>query len=171
MSFKSTNQWFLLSCNIFVFVMSRTTPSTSIPKTPKYKHQKDIARYAPSNCPPSDSMAKNVVVFRGVLSPLSANDFKTYINLNKLPRATEQIHICCMRCGLSMYVKKEDAQKAYDRHPKKQNFPFTHIAKGEIKKEHGVCTVPRADGHFTFHEFEGVDLLPFFKIIGKIAAA
>lgn len=132
------------------------------------KYQAHISKYCPSDCPPTSATEKNIAAFRLVNAPITAKDFKTYVTLGKVPRQTDKIHAKCMACGLSLFSSLEGAEKRIRSYPQRSKLPYTHIAKGDIKPLHGICTDIKYF-HFTIHEFERVNLISVFKIVQSIS--
>ncbi|SRR5579883_1781769 len=116
----------------------------------------------PAECPPDDVEAAIGVVYRLVKSnPHAAADFLTAHELDKLPNAPP-----CLRCGLSVFRTREDAEHQYRAYPKLGKF----IAKGELQSEHGVTkrTQGRQPTHTTWWVYEGVDRGAIFASVEEI---
>jgi|ERR1043165_2887373 hypothetical protein len=83
----------------------------------------------PEDCPPEDADAADGQVFRLVKSnPHTASDFLSHHELGTLPKAPP-----CLRCGLSLFRTREDAEHQHRAYPKLGKF----IATGMLKAEHG----------------------------------
>lgn len=137
----------------------------------RYKHQSDFDVHAPTECPPDDAKPIDTDdAFRFVRKPVTARDFHTHIQLKLLPKKTAPIHDKnrCSKCGLSMFTTLDAAIKKYKGLPKVGNFQYTHVAKGTLSSDDGVCTTP-INGHFTFHEYDGVDIVTRFKIVAELS--
>lgn len=135
------------------------------------KYQADINVYAPTNCPPDNAISKKTEAFRFVHNPGIEQDFQNHIQRGILPRATRKDADKCSCCGLSFFLKQKDAIDTYNRImqlPARKNFTFTHLSKGLIAKEDGVCTESSDGGHFDLHEFTGVDLSKRFTIVCRL---
>jgi hypothetical protein len=138
---------------------------------PELKYKNEIINYAGKECPPKNCGDSTIKAYRYVKSPIAEKDFIPYINdkTKTLPRATEKNHLkFCQYCGLSMYSTLENARKKYIDIPKKSNITYTHIAEGELDKTIGVYHPNNPSGHFTFYEFENVNLLNRFTIIEEL---
>lgn len=75
----------------------------------------------------------------------------------------------CLYCGLSMFRTvdgaKERWSKMASRH--KELLAYTHILEGDLKKAMGVMTNEKGQ-HFTFFEYETVELRQHFKVFGLL---
>lgn len=134
-----------------------------------FKHQLDITTHCPKDCPPVNAQQKDITAYRLVNDPITGEDFKTYVQLGKLPRATHEVHEKCMHCGLSLYASLSKAEKHVRKLPNKSKLECTHVAEGDILQTHGMCTKPKhKSSHFTIHEFTEVELLPVFTLLKSI---
>jgi len=133
----------------------------------KYKHQVDIEKWAKEDCPPLGAVSIERDVYRFVNNPMTDKDFFNHIQLGKLPPQTDKKHkLACSHCGISLYFDFDGAKKKYQSFPKKENFPYTHIAKGGLKKSDGVCTKEdKVYTHFTLHEYDTSNIKPETFII------
>ena len=116
----------------------------------------------PAGCPPDDSEPATGEVYRLVKSnPPTASDFLTHHELGKLPNAPP-----CLRCGLSVFRAREDAEHQYRAYPRLGKF----IAVGELQPEHGVTklTQGRQPTHTTWWSYEGVDRAAIFVSVEEI---
>lgn len=86
-------------------------------------------------------------------------------------RATQRINDVngptnCAYCALSMFKTEDGARKKWwkelqPRH--RELLKYTHLLVGELKKELGVMSIESGD-HFSFFEYEGVNLHGHFKV-------
>ena len=136
-------------------------------QTDTLKYLDDINTHAPIGCPPNDAVQKEVECFRYVMNPIIDSDFYSYVKLGNLPRQTDKVHAKCKYCGLSIFESQQAALDKYNSLPNKSRLPYTHVAKGKILKEYGICT-PAIKGHFTLFEYAGVNLTTKFTIVCPI---
>jgi hypothetical protein len=90
------------------------------------------------------------MVFRLVRSnPAGESDCRSHHELGTLPKAPP-----CLRCGLSVFRVREDAEHQYRAYPKLGKF----LASGELRAEHGMTklTQGRRPTHTTWWPYEGV---------------
>jgi hypothetical protein len=116
----------------------------------------------PEGCPPDDVEAAAGIVFRLVKSnPHEETDFRTHHESGKLPNAPP-----CLRCGLSVFRSREDAEHQHRAYPKLGKY----IATGELQAEHGVTklTEGRQPTHTTWWFYEGVDRRAIFVSVEEI---
>jgi hypothetical protein len=105
----------------------------------------------PEGCPPEDAEPAAGQVFRLVKSnPHSAADFASHHELGTLPKGP-----ACLRCGLSIFRTREDADHQHRAYPKLGR----HVASGMLEAKHGVAkpTQGRQPTHTTWWPNEGVD--------------
>ncbi|MBC7816999.1 MAG: hypothetical protein IAG10_08940 [Planctomycetaceae bacterium] len=113
----------------------------------------------PADCPPTDAVDANGVVFRLVQSrPQTAVDFQTHFELGKMPTAPP-----CLRCGLSVFRTPEDAHHQFRAFPKLGRY----LASGTLQSEHGKTklTHGRQPTHTTWWVSEGVDRPRVFQVV------
>jgi len=145
--------------------ITKSTPTAQ----PVYKYKEHIEKHAPKNCPPTQAKEINIVAYRWVRKPIEVDDFKSHYSLDRHPpKATEKFHLECKYCGLSLFTTIDFAELGLRKAWKRTTIPYTHIAEGKILESYGVCTSANDDGHFTIHEYAGIDLIPFFKIVKEI---
>lgn len=71
--------------------------------------------------------------------------------------------------GISLFNTEENAIKRLQNYT--QDKPMLYkvlgscIAKGNLKKMHGICDIPAKSGHFNLMEYKEVNLRPEFEII------
>lgn len=134
----------------------------------KLKYHDEIKSNSLTDCPPKDALSKDIEAYRFVNEPITNADFQNYMSLGKIRRGTEASHHTCARFGLSMFASIDGAKSSYKTIPNKNTFKYTHIAKGNIGKGHGICTSINNRDHFTLHEFTGVKLEESFNIVDGI---
>lgn len=139
------------------------------------KYKSDILKHAPIGCPPINAIQNNIDAYRFVKSSIDDNDnFKTHINLGRLPRQTHTVHIKCSHCAISLFNSENAAIlkfKEVGNYSSFKSFEYTHLAKGAISKEDGLCTEMSKEGHFDLHEYIGVELKRKFSIIKSLSGA
>jgi len=116
----------------------------------------------PSGCPPDDAQPAEGEIFRLVKSnPPTAADFWSHHETGKLPNTP-----ACLRCGLSVFRSREDAEHQHRAYPRLGRF----IAKGMLVHEHGVTklTHGRQPSHTTWWAFADVDRLAVFTDIEEV---
>jgi len=76
----------------------------------------------------------------------------------------------CTNHGLSLFISQKKAKDRFNSlHPRiQQQLAYTRIAKGTIEEDDGVNTSSDKNGHFTFFEYEGVELVNKFEIISQL---
>ncbi len=110
----------------------------------------------PEGCPPNDAEDAAGDTFRLVKSAvLTAEDFLSHHETGKLPNAPP-----CLRCGLSLFRTKEDAEHQHRAYPKLGKF----IAKAILTRESGKTKLTKGQQptHTTWWTFVGVDRLKLF---------
>ncbi|WP_422008385.1 hypothetical protein [Roseivirga pacifica] len=134
------------------------------------KYAEDIkAKSIDSECPFNQAEKKNLFAFR--FSSSDPSDSENYIPKFKLdvPKRTEgqEGKLSCGHFGLSMFDKKENANKVLASFtPKiKKKRGWTHLSKGRLTEELGVCTEISKSGHFDFFEEQDTDLAKVFELI------
>lgn len=141
----------------------------------KHKYQWLIEREGiNSNCPEA-AVEANMESYRWVYSNIENEfNFLPTVLFNEkrrnAPRRQNDANKHCSMCGLSMFDSIVNAKKRHDALlPKwKEDLGYTHIAKGQIKKELGVITSISKDGHFDFFEYEGVNLTTEFVVFAEL---
>lgn len=76
----------------------------------------------------------------------------------------------CAYCGLSMYKTEDGARDKWLKElPERirKLLGYTHLLKGQIKENLGVMSI-EAGSHFTFFEYEGVELRDHFSVLGTL---
>jgi hypothetical protein len=116
----------------------------------------------PKGCPPDDAEPAAGEVFRLVRSdPHTQGVFRTHHETGKLPKAPP-----CIRCGLSVFRSRQDAEHQYRAYPKLGRF----IARASLPSTHGVTklTEGRQPSHTTWWPFAGVDRAAIFAILEEL---
>src|SRR5206468_1858298 len=101
-------------------------------------------------------------VFRLVKSnPHAAADFLSHHELGTLPHAP-----ACLRCGLSLFRSRQDAEHQHRAYPKLGGF----VAIGILAAAHGVVklTQSRQPSHTTWWPYESVDRQSVFTVVETI---
>jgi hypothetical protein len=116
--------------------------------------------FFPVDCPPADASAANGNLYRFVKNnPPNGIDFTTYRELDR--------ELSCKACGLSVYIKLDDAHAARDAVP---GFRKRNIAKLSLPLPKGKLkpTPSRpGDGHHTWWIPSGVNPRDFIaEVIG-----
>ncbi len=76
----------------------------------------------------------------------------------------------CAYCGLSMFKTESSARRKWTKElPARARLlmKYTHLLEGKIKKELGVMSIEKGN-HFTFFEYEGVELKEHFRELDRI---
>lgn len=130
------------------------------------------------NCPPTSFVQVERQAFRWAHATICSNDFLPMnIISDPSPRILDDNDLMCMGYGLSMFDTKENALSrykwVYEKLREHQQFQFVDdkgdsIALVELIKEDGLADDPNKYGHFTFHEFDAVDLSKRVKYIYNI---
>jgi hypothetical protein len=109
-----------------------------------------------------------IVAFRWVHNPLEKNDFLP-LNLVSDPpqRLLDETDKLYLGYGLSLF---DDLNKSIEKYKSFYRKQRTHlkahfvkdkgdsVAKLQLTKQDGVANTPNKSGHFTFYEYEGVEL-------------
>lgn len=138
------------------------------------KYQAHIDKHGLSDCPPSDLKGRNITAYRFVFSPIDNKDnFKPQsvkaeeANPPRLLKLKNEAEACKSYCALSMFEEKVKAELFWKSVP----FRFklgSHIAEGSITDEMGLCSSCDENTHFAMFEFELVNLVNSFAIIGQL---
>lgn len=117
----------------------------------------------PTGCPPSEATAAKGIVYRTCDgSPPSQEDFKSYLELGKAPKACP-----CLRAGVSVFRDLHDAV----HHASQFRRMAGLVSTGELRPEHGKTkpTPSKNTGpsHTTWWPVEGLDRASIFRIVSK----
>jgi hypothetical protein len=137
-------------------------------KTTNFKYKTFLSEI--KNCPPTNFLQTEKIAFRWVNEYIDERDFMP-INLIREPpqRVLDNSDLNCMGFGLSFFDTIENANgkfiSLYNRLRDQLKSGFiaekgNFIAEISLEKNDGVADLPSHSnyGHFTFHEFENVDL-------------
>jgi hypothetical protein len=116
----------------------------------------------PAGCPPADAGAADGDAYRLVRNdPPTADDFLTHHETGKLPNASP-----CLRCGLSVFRSRDDAEHQHRAYPRLGRF----IARGTFQARDGVTLLTRGrqPTHTTWWPYEGVDRARIFSAVEEI---
>jgi hypothetical protein len=114
----------------------------------------------PVGCPSQDAEPAQGEVYRLVkTNPPGPQDFKTNHDMG-----TRKNTDPCLRCGLSVFRQKVDAEHLYRAYPRLGKF----IAKGMLKPEHGVTKQTGRPTHTTWWPYEQVDRAAIFPDVEEI---
>lgn len=117
----------------------------------------------PTGCPPSEATPAKGVVYRTCdRSPPSSDDFKSYFQLGKAPKACP-----CLRAGLSVFRDMHDAV----HHASSFRRIAGHVTKADLRAEHGKIkpTPSKNSGpsHTTWWPAEGLERASIFRVVTK----
>ena len=142
----------------------------------QFKYKKKLNEY--SDCPPDNYQEIDITMFRWVSSNSTEN--LTPMNLLKEPpqRILDNSDTMCKGYGLSMFNSFEAGNNRYKSLYKRKR-GVTHddfvlekgdtIAELKMNGNEGVYgNLNIKNGHFTFHEFKGINLLSNIIKITKI---
>lgn len=127
----------------------------------KLKYQEFIDLYP--NCPPTTYKEVNIKAFRWAFPKCNEGSFKPVLAINpKRELGTDDMK--CLGYALSMF---ESEKGAYDRYkklvharPSLKEIYGTVMAELDISMEDGLVSELGQDSytHFSFHQYEGIDL-------------
>jgi len=127
----------------------------------RFKYQEFLDKY--KNCPPSSYKEVEMTAFRWIFETCDEESFKPVLILNP-KRSLENDDQKCTAFGLSLFENEVQAYQKYKRFVER-DFRLKHkigsyIAEVLISKNEGICSEPERNNysHFTFHEYENVDL-------------
>jgi hypothetical protein len=127
----------------------------------KLKYQEFIDLYP--NCPPNTYKEVTITAFRWAFTECDADSFKPVLVINP-KRQLNSDDLKCMGYALSMFETEKGAFERYKKlvhaRPILKETYGTVIAELNISINDGLASVLRQDKytHFSFHEYEGVDL-------------
>jgi hypothetical protein len=136
-----------------------------------FKYQADLP---PTNCPPANYQPTNREAYRFVHEDVNhPNNFLPVFKIKPARKlSTTDDSQVCKGYGLSMFDTLENASNRYNSltadNPNIWRSIGTHIAKGQLTERCGVCGSVDSRGHFTFHEYEGIDLVNKFAIVLRV---
>ncbi len=144
----------------------------------KLKYQKQLVQFP--DCPGDEFEEVEKEAYRWVHQPLIDKDFLPVNIISKPPpRMLDDSDKMCMGYGLSMFDTFENALAKYKKIFRKlrshQKIQFkedkgNYIALLDVTKNIGVADKPNEKnyGHFTFHEYEEIDLQEKVKDLYEI---
>lgn len=127
------------------------------------------------NCPSDDFQEVDIKAFRWTKEPVTSKDFVPINILNEPPqRLLDDSDKMCLAYGLSFFDSMENAYSKYIIEYKKrrqhQRLQFledrgTFISTIILSTSDGIADIPNNAnyGHFTFHQYEGVNLEELVK--------
>lgn len=126
-------------------------------------------------CPVEDAEALNIETFRWVNDPMTEDNFMPTrvlykikgIKIRKFPHGSK---LNCIYNSLSLFATEYEAKERFTSMPlrMKKQLAYTHIAEAFIGTNDGESTPPDRKGHFSFFEYEEVNLLEKFKILSAL---
>lgn len=130
-----------------------------------FKYKKEIDSF--KDCPQSDFVERDRKAYRLVFDPLTSKSFLP-VYLLQPGRKTKE----CIGWGLSFFESESGMRDLMQERilskPNYLNKIGTHIAVGEIKKDHGKSNNAQSPStHFTHFEYDKIDLYQVFEIIGE----
>ncbi len=146
--------------------------------TKKLKYQELLSQFP--NCPSDNYVEIQMNAFRWVHSDEQPNDFKPINLINEPPqRLLDDADLMCMGYGLSLFDSLENAysqyKRAYVRTRENAKSIFVNdkgsfIATLQLNYADGVGNEAHKNnhGHFTFYEYENVNLREKVKAISNI---
>ncbi len=125
-------------------------------------------------CPPAHFTERETIAFRWVFDEIE--DGRNFLPqyFKKPPRFERKgVEIKCQAIGLSFYDTEKDAKKRFEKLKTTMTTTSikkvgTNIATGQISRADGKMGDIDKNGHFTFHEYEGIDFRDKFEIIGGL---
>jgi hypothetical protein len=128
-------------------------------------------------CPTEVIPPLGIEVYRWSYEPVEHHNnflpnvaFDRAIN-NPYPYATAKNTDKCKRCAASFFTDMAIAIKKWDglSGQNKENFGYTHLAKGVLNEKDGVIYEPdKKTGHFGFYEFDDAELVKKFQNIAPL---
>jgi hypothetical protein len=111
----------------------------------------------PPGCPPEDAVDADGPVYRLVKSnPATPDDMQSHHE-----KQTMLNHPACLRCGLSVFRTRGDAEHQHAAYPKLGKF----VASGTLRPEHGKVKQTGRPTHTTWWVYDGVDRLAVITAI------
>ena len=127
----------------------------------KLKYQEFINEYP--NCPPKVYKEESIKAFRWVFPECDAESFKPVLVINP-KRQLNTNDMKCMGYALSMFETEKGAYERYKKivhgRPLLRDTYGTFIAELDISIDNGLVSPLGQDKytHFSFHQYESVDL-------------
>lgn len=134
----------------------------------KYKYEEFISNY--EDCTIFTCAPENRIAYRWTF-----NSIKNINNFTPRYLTSAYEHLPkkdCVGYSLSMFDNEHMATKRLDDICARKKLLYkklgTHLSKGVIKENDGVCSKSDVNGHFSFFEAEGVDLSCSFSVIKQL---
>lgn len=145
--------------------MAENVQSSSATKVFKYK-----AIALLTQCPPLESVSKEIDAYRYTFDPITNSENFIPQVVKKPGRFNDKSDLeKCSGYGLSLYENEQKAVDYYAELAKTisniKKLVGSHLAKGKLELNDGVCTDVDIHGHFDLHEYENADLSQKFSII------
>lgn len=122
-----------------------------------------------TDCPPPAAAARDGSAWRFVFDPVNEDSF---IPAALQPSRPAGKATCCSEWGLSMFTSETKATKRFQELvksvPNIRKRIGTHLAKGNLTSDCGLCTEAGSNGHFDLHPEKGADLPARFSIVGEL---
>lgn len=132
-------------------------------------------KYAPhhlslTDCPPSAVKEADQDAFRFVFDPVCPKSFTPQAIGD--PERYKKKAAPCGDYSLSLFDTQAQARTVYaelqNRHKKIAEKLGTHLAHVTLKRSYGCRAQSDEDGHFEFHEYDGINLHLVAKIVGSL---
>ena len=138
----------------------------------EYKYKEELAALG-GCCPPADASPVDMVAFRYVKDPVSAQCFLPVALKDPRRVLDEKAHGAkCSMYGLSMYSSEASARTrflALERQIKQIRKKIgSHLARGTLVPSDGVATHPNHAGHFDFFEIASSTVENRFEVMGRL---
>lgn len=136
-----------------------------------YKYSDKILEFKIENCPPIGDEI-NRLGYHWCHSPIDPTVDFIPPGVKKPSRLSKgEMKKRCDLLALSMYTSQDESRRFFE----KQSFSESiiqsigeFIAEGTLEPTDGKASDLDPSGHFNFHEFEGVNLIPKFSVVSKI---
>jgi hypothetical protein len=119
------------------------------------------------DCPPDGFDECEQEAFRFVNNPISSEDFLTHFE--KSPNNHEGR---CLAYSLSFFDSLESAKRRYavlkESIPNFRKRAGNCIARGQLYESDGKSSSTDCNGHFSFFEYSGNDLVSRFEIVERL---
>lgn len=137
---------------------------------PKLKYEDKIKEL--KNCPSKKAAEQELIAYRWVKNPITSECFNP-VAIKTPKRVLRSESEKCSSYALSMYNLEEKSIVAFKDlekvNPKIRKTLGGWIAKGFIKKQHGLCTAPNPNnGHFDLYEYTELSIIDSFNIYMEI---
>lgn len=125
------------------------------------------------NCPPASTINQDLESFRFVFADINCekNFLPPFVQRPRRANSKNDYEKCD-GYALSFFTTLEKAQRFYNYLQKSSSNIHKSlgscIATGILYKTDGSMTKIQKNGHFSLHEFQGVDLRNRFNIVGEV---